>query len=443
MALRRFFEEDLDFAQPRVAALHRRGQSFAYILTILVAAFVLIFLIWASLASLDEVTRGAGKVIPSSRIQVVQNLEGGILSEILVQEGDRVDKGDVRVRIDNVLAETSYEEAKTRYLSLLASIARLEAELEGRDQVQFPPRVLEDAPDIAADQRAELQARISQYQSELNVLRSQASQKNQEIQELISRRDQLQSGVDLAKEELEITGPLVEKGIVSRLDLLRVREKVSNLEGELRTVKAGIPRARLAYEEAQGRIESFEREREAQIARELSEKRSELQSIAPRVSAGEDRVVRTDVKSPVRGTVKELKQNTVGGVIQPGQDIVEIVPINDTLLIEARIRPSDIAFIRPGQDATIKITAYDFSIYGGLQAKLERISADTIQDEEGNEFYRIYLRTEKNALERNETQLPIIPGMTANVEILTGEKTVLAYLLKPLLKARDEALRER
>jgi adhesin transport system membrane fusion protein len=204
-----------------------------------------------------------------------------------------------------------------------------------------------------------------------------------------------------------------------------------------------MPRLDTAVQEAQQRIDELILSTKAELSNELGRVRTEAKSIGETLTAGEDRVTRTEVRSPVHGTIKQVKHNTVGGVIRPGEDILEIVPLDDTLLIEAQIRPSDIAFLRPGQEATIKVTAYDFSIYGGLKANLETISAGTIKDDKGESFYRVYLRTADTTLKRNGAELPIIPGMTSSVEILTGKKTVLDYLLKPILKARDQALRER
>jgi adhesin transport system membrane fusion protein len=238
----------------------------------------------------------------------------------------------------------------------------------------------------------------------------------------------------------------VKKGVLPRLDLIRIQRQIADLDGELATVRQTIPRLKTAAAEAEQRIEELILTHKAEVSNELNGAKVELKSMTETLFAGSDRVKRTEVRSLVRGTVKELKHNTIGGVIRPGEDIVEIVPLDDTLLIEAKIRPADIAFLHPGQKATVKITAYDFSIYGGLSADLERISADTIRDEESRDdqrYYRVYLRTKTNALEHQGQELPIIPGMTATVEILTGKKSVLDYLLKPLLKAKNQALRER
>jgi adhesin transport system membrane fusion protein len=275
------------------------------------------------------------------------------------------------------------------------------------------------------------------------VLKSQATQRKQEIAEVASRRRQLEQSLSLAHDEMAITAPLVQKGVMPRIDLIRIERQVADLEGEIRTIQAAIPRLQAAQQEAMQRIEEMQLTAQTEASDELNKTRAELKSISQSLFAGQDRVTRTSVTSPVRGTVKDMKHNTVGGVIQPGQDIMEIVPLDDSLLVEARVRPADIAFLRPDQKAVIKVSAYDFSIYGGLNARLERISADTIKDEQGESFYHVYLRTEENTLHHHGESLPIIPGMTVTAEILTGEKSVLDYILKPILKAKDSALRER
>lgn len=437
--------EDLRYMPDREAALRRRGSRFASAMTIVTFLCVVCLLVWAHFAVLDEVTRGEGTVIPSSKTQVIQNLEGGILAEILVQEGDIVEPNDILVRIDNTVAQANFRDAKSQRYLLLATVARLKAELDSRDLI-MPEEVLKEAPSAAADQEALFKLRQNQLNAQIRVLESQASQRKQEIAEMGTRRKQLQGSLELAQQEHAITKRLVDKQISPKVDLIRINRQLVELEGELGTVRQAIPRLKTAAAEAEQRIEELVLTNKTQVSNELNQAKTELKSVTETLFAGTDRVKRTEVRSLVRGTVKELKHNTVGGVIRPGEDIIEIVPLDDTLLIEAEIRPADIAFIRPGQEATIKITAYDFSIYGGLSADLERISADTIRDDEnpdGERFYRVYLRTDTNALQFQGEELPIIPGMTATVEILTGKKTVLEYLLNPILKARDRALRER
>ena len=442
-SIRSYRDDDLAYMPDVHRAALRRGRRFAYVLTFMTFIAVGTLGVWAHYAVLDEVTRGEGKVIPSSKTQVIQNLEGGILSELLVREGQIVENGAVLIRIDNTAAESNRRELEGRYYSLRASVARLEAAIEGREEIAFPDDVIAEAPDEAAGQRRLFLARKAQLDVQVSVLEADKNQRRQEINELVSRRNTLQQSLRLAREELNITRPLVSKGVMPRLDLIRIERQVSDLEGEIKTISSSIPRAQAAFKGAEQRVEEVVLSMRAEMSDELNRTRTELNSISETLFASTDRVTRTEVRSPVRGTVKELKFNTIGGVIPPGADIIEIVPLDDSLLIEAQVRPADIAFLRPGQDAIIKISAYDFSIYGGLKANLEQISADTIKDENGDSFYRVYLRTQKNSLERHGETLPIIPGMTATAEILTGEKTVLEYLLKPILKARDRALRER
>ena len=443
VSIRSYQDDDLNYMPDVHRAALRRGRRFAYVLTFMTFISAGTLGVWAHYAVLDEVTRGEGKVIPSSKTQVIQNLEGGILSELLVREGEIVEPDTVLIRIDNTAAESNRRELEGRYYSLRAAVARLEAAIEGRDDVKFPDDVMAEAPDKAADQRRLFNARKAQLDVQVSVLEADKNQRQQEINELVSRRNTLQQSLRLAREELNITRPLVTKGVMPRLDLIRIERQVSDLEGEIKTISSSIPRAQAAFKGAERRVEELVLSMRVEMSDELNQTRTELNSVSETLFASTDRVTRTEVRSPVRGTVKELKFNTIGGVIPPGADIIEIVPLDDSLLIEAQVRPADIAFLRPGQDAIIKISAYDFSIYGGLKANLEQISADTIKDENGDSFYRVYLRTEKNSLERHGEKLPIIPGMTATAEILTGEKTVLEYLLKPILKARDRALRER
>jgi adhesin transport system membrane fusion protein len=434
--------EDLHFMPDVHAAAQRRGHRSAYILTIMTVVFVVVFGIWANYAVLDEVTRGEGRVIPSSKTQIIQNLEGGILAEILVREGDIVEKGDILVRIENTAAQATFRDAQSRFYALQATVERLEAELEDREMA-LSEEILREAPAAAGDQTVLFKARSRQLRAQTAVLEAQAKQRTQETAEVRSRRKQLERSLQLAREELSITQPLVRNGVVARIDLIRIERQVADLEGEINTIRLSIPRLQSAAEEARQRIAEVTLSAKAAASDELNRVRAELNSVTETLLAGEDRVTRTEVRSQVRGTVKEIKQNTVGGVIRPGEDIIEIVPLDDTLLVEAQIRPGDIAFLRPGQDSMIKIAAYDFSIYGGLKASVEHISADTIKDEQGENFYRVYLRTAQNTLAHQGNELPIIPGMTATIEILTGKKSVLDYIMKPILKARDQALRER
>jgi adhesin transport system membrane fusion protein len=374
---------------------------------------------------------------------MIQNLEGGILEEILVQENQIVEKGDILVRIDNSMASSQFRDVSGKAREYQASVARLEAEGGGL-AFTLPEGLQKSDPQIASDQTAIYQARQQQIHSELGVLQSQHQQKQQEIAEMQSRLAQLERNYELTRQQRDIAKPLADQGVYPKVDFLALEREVSNLQGDMDALRLAIPRARSAGEEIRRRMSQRQAEYKAQSLDELNRRRVELKSLNEMMSAGQDRVTRTDVRSPVRGTVKQLYLNTLGGVVKPGEPIMEIVPLDEALLIvEARVRPADIAFLRPGQKAMIKITAYDFSVYGGLEGVVEAISADTIEDEKGEHFYKVKLRTQTGTLSYRGENLPIIPGMTASVDILTGKKSVLSYLLKPILKMKQNALRER
>jgi adhesin transport system membrane fusion protein len=435
---------DTDFLPDYDYALRARTGRFAHVLTLGVCGFCVLFVVWAHFAKLDEVTRGDARVVPSSKIQVVQNLEGGILAELPVRDGQIVQKGDVLLRIANTSAESQYRDSRTQYLTLQAMIARLQAEIADRTP-QFPQEVTSEAPSVGRSEQALYDSQLDQFKSNIAVLSDQLAQKQQEIAGLQSKQQTLLRSFDLAKQERDMTAPLVANGAASRLELVKLERGLTDLQGQLDDVKIAIPQAESARNEAQKRIQEKTATFHSDAQAELNKHTAELSALSQQIFAQHDRVTRTEVRSPVRGTVKVVKVTTIGEVIKPGEDLIEIVPLEDTLLVEAKIRPADVAFLHPGQPAMVKVTAYDFSIYGGLKAKVEDISADTIKDDapNGGTFFRVTLRTEKNALGTGDKLLPIIPGMTASAEVLTGQKSVLDYLLKPLLKARDEALHER
>ena len=434
---------DSDFASDVVAAKIQGPHPRSLLLLFGIVAFFVVGYIWADNAMLDEVTRGNGKVIPSSQVQIIQNLEGGILQQLMVAEGDIVEKGQILLRIDDTGYASRAGEIESNYLNLMGRIARLEAEANG-GALTFPAELLAERKDISVREQNLYNARQAELQSQIQILRQQAQQRSQEIQEINGRLKQLQTGLELANEEMDITEPLVVKGIVPKVQSLKLRREINDLKGQISASQLSLPRVEGALKEANQRIEEKILSFKSQASQELGQTRAEYEAARQAILGVKDRVARTDVRSPVAGEVKDLKIQTIGGVVKPGQDIIEIVPIEDSLLVEAHIRPADIAFLRPGQDATVKITAYDYSIYGGLPAKLQRISADTITDEKtGESFYQITVRTDQNYLERGQNKYPIIPGMVASVDILTGHKTVLDYILKPILKTRNMALRER
>ena len=307
----------------------------------------------------------------------------------------------------------------------------------------MPEEVLTEAPELAEAEIALYRSRQSRLADELAILDEQRRQREQELNELRSKQRQFRNSLGLLQREISMSAPLVKDGAISEVEVLRLRRAEVETRGNLDGTTLAIPRAESALREAERKAEEAQNRFRSEALEELNQTRIDLQKTSASGLALEDRVRRTLVTSPVNGIVQQLLVNTIGGVIQPGSDLVEIIPLEDTLLFEARIRPQDIAFLHPGQEAMIKITAYDYTIYGGLKGELEHISADTVTDENGDSFYLIRLRTDKNHLGSEENPLLIIPGMVASVDIITGRKSILSYLLKPVLRAQAEALRER
>lgn len=405
-------------------------------------AFVVFCLLWANFAVVDEVTRGDGKAIPSSRLQKIQNLEGGIVAELFVREGQIVNAGDPLLRLDDTRFASNVGETEADRLALLLRVERLSAEVQDRELV-VADEVREKAPRQADNEIQLFNSRKQQLLDEVAGLEEQLIQRQQELREFASKQGQFRNSLSLLRQEIRMSEPLVAEGAISQVEVLRLKRAEVEARGQLEATTLAIPRAESAIKEVERKIDETRGRFRSDALTQLNEARTELSKIQSTGKALEDRVNRTLVISPVRGIVKQLLVTTIGGVIQPGSDLVEIVPLGENLLVEARIRPQDIAFLHPGQEAVVKFTAYDYTIYGGLKAELEQIGADTVTDDDGNSFYVIKLRTNKSHLGSEEHPLLIIPGMVASVDIITGKKSVLSYLLKPIIRARAEALRER
>lgn len=432
-----------DFAVDAAAAIKSRSVRGELLLVWVMLLCVVAFFVWAYFAVLDEVVRGSGKVIPSSQVQVVQNLEGGIVKNIEVSEGEMVDAGQVLLTIDDTRFDSSLQENSARLLSLKAKAIRLRAEAEAWDD--FPPmpdEITEAVPKVYEEEKKLFEERRGAHEAMRRVLDEQASQKRQAIAEMESRTNRLARSLSLTEQELKVTRPLRDQGAVSEVEILRLRRQVNDLRGDLDETRLAIPRAEAELAEVEQRLEELNAKFRTEARGELNDVTGELNALKASNVALEDRVLRTQVRSPINGIVKSLSVRTVGGVIQPGMDLVEIVPVGDNLLVEARVKPRDIAFLRPALPAKVKLTAYDFAIYGGLDAQVEHISADTFLDDDGESYYLVRVRTDQPALVKGDKSYSIIPGMTAEVDILVGEKTVLTYLLKPVLRASEAALRE-
>ncbi len=438
--------KNLDLASEYDAAMLERTPLWG-ILTLCGAVLAAIsFFVWAGFAQLDEVTRGEGKVIPSSKTQLVQSLEGGIIKEVTVKTGDRVKKGDVLARIDDTGFSSNLGEVAAKVLAWEVKAVRLRHEAEGDfdNPPPFPDTLRKRSEAIVQNEERLFEERQRTLRSQAEVLTERVEQRSSELKEAQASADKASDMLSLANQEMKLKKPLAERGIVSKTDILRLQRDVADAQGQIAVIKETVPKLRSGIREAKAQQAELKQKFREDSRAELSQIEAELSIVQETQKGAKDRVVRADIRSPVDGVVNKLNANTVGGVVQAGQVIMEIVPLEDSLFVEARIRPADIAFVHPRQDAVVKLTAYDFSIYGGLQGTVELISADSVYDEQLKEsFYLVTVKTLANRLKAGKEELPIIPGMVASVDILTGKKSVLDYLLKPINKARAEAMRER
>lgn len=418
--------------------LHQRPLRGMLIIRITVATVVLFFL-WAALTHVDELVKGDAKVVPSSQLQVLQSLDGGVVQQIMVKEGQEVKKGQALVQIDTTRFVSSVRENQAQNIALAARAERLNALLENRTFTV--PK--DSAPEIIAVYAQEARyfenARF-ELQAQLAIAQQQLSQRRQELNEAQAKRDQAKQLAESAAKELALTKPLLGSGAVSEVDLLRLERDITRFSGERDQAIAQISRIQSAISEAGSKIQNVELEFRNNLRKDLSDTMAKLNSLSAGNVGLQDKVNQSVIRAPMNGYVKRLLVHTVGGVVTAGKDIVEVVPSEDKLVLEAKVQPRDIAFLREGQKCLVKFTAYDFSIYGGMDAVLESIGADSITDEKGNTYFIVKVRTSKSQLGES---LPIIPGMQAEVDIHTGSKTILTYLLKPLLRARQVALTER
>ncbi len=404
------------------------------------AAFaLLIMLIWAAFASIDEVTRGEARVVPTSQLQIVQSVDGGVVTELLVKEGQTVEAGQLLLKVDPTRFVSSMLESRSAQLAMQAKVLRLQALTRGTAFIP-PPELTREVPDVVAQETRLYESRRAEINAQISIAQNQLGQRQQELNEVRARREQAERGLELMTKELNATRPMIASGAVSEVEVFRLEREVARLRGDREQATAQIARVQSAILEATRKIEEVQLTSRNQMSAELSETMSKLASLSQGGLALQDKVKHADIKSPMRGIVKRLLVNTVGAVVQPGKEVVEVVPLDDALILEVQITPKDIGFLRPGQEATVKFTAYDFSIYGGLSADVIQIGADSVLDEKGNAFYHIRVRTRKSSLGPG---LPVVPGMVAQVDILTGKKTILSYLLKPVLRAKANALTER
>ena len=436
-------EQDLEFLPPRAAALFRVGNKKTYLAQKIILLFFLFFVIWAYFSQLHVVTKASGKIVSSSHIQTVNNLEGGIVKEILVREDQVVQQGQVLIRLDTTIAKAKYFQDLENYYRFLASVERLRAQINNTGAFFPSQELMLNAQNLANQEVERFRANMFRKQNEIMIARKDLEIKMQEWEETKTRYKDARNQYEYVAEQVKITKPLAEKKIFSRLDYIKTMRDMNEQKSQLDILKVTMKRLETAVKQSQDKLNQVSIRLHTEDLQELRDFEARLAEAKGAQTINKDRVMRTEIVSPIMGTIRDLKVRTVGGVIQPGEAMLDIVPLNDTLIVEAQISPSDVGFVHIGLPATIKVTAYDFSSFGGLEGVVEQISADTITDKREQSYYRIYLRTKSNFLEKNGRQYLIIPGLQVEVDILTGKKSILNYLMKPFLRAVDNSMTER
>lgn len=412
------------------------------ILLLLILGFMAIAVIWAARTELDDVTRADGRIVPTRQVQAVQAAETGVLQALHVAEGDLVEEGALLMEFDRTLLASQLDQEQQRAFGLMARIARLQAEIDGRD-LEFEAELVQRTPSVVRSEAALFSARRDELADQIEVLERQRIQRRQEYEEGLVDQTTARTTLALIAEEVAIMAPLVERRVEPETTMLALRRNEAEWEGRAVRAAAALQRLQAALEEIDDRIRSLRSAARAQALAELSIATAELAELEPRLPALMQRVTRSELRAPVRGVVNRILLTTIGGVAQGGETLVEIVPLDDTLLVEAYVRPSDIAFLYPGQPVKVKITAYDFSRYGGLDGEISRIGADaTRRPDRDEQAFVVQVRTATNILDADGAALEIIPGMVAEVDILAGRKTVLEYLTQPVIRVKERALRE-
>lgn len=433
--------EDIEYMSSLSAAVLEQQTSRSHIAVWLACIGILWLIVWSSFAKIDERTRGSGKVIPSQRIQTIQNLEGGIVSEMFVKEGDRVKKGQPLMKIQDVSFTGSFNEKQLKINELKAKSYRLNAESSGRG-FSVPTSDQQGMSQLISQEANLHMSQQSQLSNAVAIIDAQISQKGKELLENRAKREELKNAYDLISQEMAITEPLTKNMVVSEVQFLQMKRQAAMIKGDYQATAHAIARIQENIGELQKRRMEIVYEFRNKAKQELNSVTAEIQQIKESESVLADRVDRTIVRSPVNGTINQILVNTIGGVVKPGMDMLEIVPEDDMLMVEVKIKPSDIAYIYPGQSANVKFTAYDFSIYGGLKGTVKHVSANTITDERDNSYYLVRIATDKSFLVKDGKPLDIMAGMTVDVDILTGKKTVMDFILKPILKVKQNALGE-
>lgn len=435
-------KEDLEFASSLSQATLEQPKRYSTLITWTIVLAVLWLIVWANMAELDKIVRGSGKVVPSNKVQIVQNLEGGIISEILTSSGDVIEKGQTLIQLDNTQFTSSFSEKLLEMQALQAKAARLTAEANAADFATPKQYDSDFEKQFYLREQSLFLERNKQQSIAIEIIQQQIVQHQTELDNAREQLDQLRDSLKLLDQEIEMTEPLVVRGFASEVSLLKTRRERNDTFGKLNSIEQSIPKYRALIAETQQKIAEIRQTNRNEAQESLNETLARISQLESINVALEDKVQRTNIKSPVSGVISELMVNTLGEVVQPGSDLAKIVPIEDSLILETRVQPSDIGFIKKGLPAKVKFTAYDFAVYGGLDGTVEQVSADTMTDEEGKSYYLVRIRTEKNYLGTDAQPLSLMPGMMASVDVIVGKHTILDYLLKPILKTRELALRE-
>lgn len=435
-------DPNLDFLPPRVAALLRVGHKKTYLAQKIIFLFFTACIIWASFAELQQITKGIGKVKTSTHLQTINNFEGGIVKEILVHNDQAVSQGQVLLRLDTTISESKYRQDSENFYRLLAEAERLHAQISNMNSFIPSQELILNAPNLVAREQGRFQSNIQKKRSEINIARKDHQIKWQELNESIAKLIDAKEQYQITSEQVKITKPLADKKIYSRMDYLKGMRDLSDQKAQVNLLRVTVERQKAAVEQAKERLQQVPIRYHDEDLNELREIEERLAGARQAKTIALDRVTRTKVRSPITGVVRDLKAKSIGSTVQPGEALLDIVPLDDTLVVEAQISPSNIGFIRTGMPATIKVTTFDFSNYGGLDGVIEEISPDTITDNQEQAYYRVLLRTNSNVLVKDGVAHRILPGMQVEVNILSGHKSVMGYLLKPFTRALQNSLSE-
>ena len=437
--------DDLERGIAFASRIPRVSRNSSILLGVICFVFFAFF-VWASVARVDDLTRAEGRVIPSARLQIIQNLEGGIVQALNVRQGESVEAGALIASLSSTQFGADRDTRRQQISSLQAKAIRLTAEANSEELV-FSGEVVTNGPEFVLQEKAEFQAHRSKLKGEISVIEAQLQQRVQEAEDTRNIMQTSQNNLASAKQEWSIVSKMVERGLEPRIELIRLQGKIAELEGRVESARIAIPRLEAAIEEVQGKKEQIIRQFRSDASSELGKIMIDLRSMQMAMPALVDKVERTEIRAPVKGIINRLLVTTIGGVVKPGETIAEIVPADDQLVIEAHIKPKDIGCVQPGMMARIKITAYDYSIFGSMEGKVTQISADALPSDDRNQpnsfYFLARVETSSISFEAFGRNLPVIPGMQAQVDIITGNKTVLSYLAKPVVALKENAFRER